>query len=559
MYESTGVLLFPRAFYYEGFDPWTYPLNRGRLAEALLLFGRVRLVTDGFTEIIALVEELGADVLLQLIEDRKLQFILQPYFFAEISGGSIDWDIGSAVLKMFGDVVNGTVVLGEAIQHSLVKSPYDVPDIGPELLGALENTTALVPPSIVGIAKEDLARDLLDSVKMAKHERLLADHFGKECPIQEVFEAREDNGKVSIQMRPAVRDSIDEGQVKQASHGLLMLLEVGQQLAVSAWAGADFVSSNPLFEQVIAVKSGRQDLALMSAATSFAGLTAAMHIMRLPDICFLVNSDLVPLKRAISFGGSQHGKRVREFLVKVGGPQENQDLEKAFFQKFAENLMPTRKLEELAENGLLGSIVFVVGQGLSIANPIVGGAFALAEKGARTAIGKRWKPLPVIKKHLVGNVLARDVDRERDRRFHYPSLDKLASQGYEVAIVREFPESEEPLGEVILAAQEGKMHWHVVVARDRDGAQYLVNAKERQPSSDSASGRLLEMLGSGRLQSAELFFLEGSKQRVAFSVKTAKLTKVIDGDYDEFAQLLEAHPYLLDPDKANETLKTREL
>ena len=557
--QPTDVLLFPRAYYYEGYDPWAYPVNRGRLAEALLLFRRVRIVTDGFTEVIALVEELGANALFRLIESGRLQFVLYPYFFAKISEQSMGWDVGSVVLRHFGDVMDGKATLGEAIQYSLNQAPYDVPALGPELLAALEKTTVIASPEIPGVARTDLARDLSDDSRVVQYECLLENHLGWACPIHAVFGVDGEKDGISLRMRATGHSAPDEAEVEQATRGLLMLLEVGQQLALSAAVGTRFISSNPFFEQIIAVKSKREDIASMSVATSLTGLRAAMRVLQLPDLCFLVNSDLVPFDKAVTFAVSKQGERIREFLATAEGQREDEDLEKAFLATFAENLLPKGRLEELMTNRTIGTIAFAVGQALSFASPFSGIAFALVEEGARVAAQRRWKPLPVIKKHLVGNVLARDVKREQDKKRHYPSLSKLASQGYEVIIVREFPEWEEFLGEVVLAAQKGKMHWHIVVSRGTSGEQYLAEAKEKLPSADTPSGRLLRKLAVGRLQKVVLSFLEGGQQELAFSIQTARASELITGPYKEFARLLEACPHLLNPDKANEVLHTRGL
>lgn len=559
MKAPADILIFPRAYYSEGYDAWTYPLNRGRFVETLLLHGRVQLVTDGFTEIIALVEELGPEGLLDLIESQRLQFVLHPYFFAEISGPKVDWDVGSGVLQHFGNVVNGDASLGDAIQHSLSKTPYDIPDLGPELLVALEDSTLVATPDIPAAAKAELATDLADKDKIAGFERLLEQHLGTGCPIRDVFEVRANGDSVAIRLRRTGRNTLDKAQTEHATRALLLLLEAEQQLALSASTGAGFVSTNPLFEQILTVKSGREDLVLMSTTGSITGLKAATRILQLPDVCFLVNSNLIPFERAVNFTNSRHGKRLREFFASVDGSQSDCDLEKAFLEIFARSLMPQGRMEELAAGKGTGNVVFVLGAGIGVANPIAGIAFALLEKGVRVVASRRWKPLLVLKRHLIGTVLARDVERERDRTVHYPSLHKLASQGYEVVIVRDFLDSDEALGEVILAAQQGKMHWHVVLPRGDSGAQYLADARSQLPADDTLAGILLRELAVGRLERVDLAFLEGAEQTISFSIRRADSLERVEGSYEEFARLLATLPYLLKPDKVNTELHTREL
>jgi len=389
MKAPADILIFPRAYYSEGYDAWTYPLNRGRFVETLLLHGRVQLVTDGFTEIIALVEELGPEGLLGLIESQRLQFVLHPYFFAEISGPKVGWDVGSGVLQHFGDVVNGEASLGDAIQHSLSKTPYDIPDLGPELLVALEDSTLVATPDIPAAAKAELATDLADKDKIAGFERHLEQHLGTGCPIRDVFEVRANGDSVAIRLRRTGRNTLDKAQTEHATKALLLLLEAEQQLALSASTGTGFVSTNPLFEQILTVKSGREDLVLMSTTGSITGLKAATRILQLPDVCFLVNSNLIPFRRAVNFTNSRHGKRLREFFASVDGSQSDCDLEKAFLEEFARSLMPQGKMEELAASDCARNVVFALGTGISVANPIAGIAFALLEKGARVVASRR--------------------------------------------------------------------------------------------------------------------------------------------------------------------------
>jgi len=553
------ILLFPRAYYSEGYDAWTHPLNRGRLAEALLLHERVSLVTDGFTEVVALVEELGPEGLLSLIERQRLRFVLQPFFFAEISGPELDWDIGSGVLQHFGDVLNGVASLGDAIQHSLEKTPYDIPDLGPELLRAIQDSTWVVTPDVPGAAKAELATDLADEGRAASFERLLEQHLGAACPITDVFEVRVGGDAAGIHLRRLARDTAEQAKAKRATNGLLLLLEAELQLALSAAVGARFVSTNPLFEKILTAKSGEDGLVGLSGTPSVAGLKAATRILQLPDICLLVNADLIPLERAVGFADSQHGQSLRGFFAGIAGAQSDPEVEKAFLAAFAAALLPHGKMEELAASGGVGNVLFVLGAGVGFANPIAGIAFALLEKGARIAASRRWKPLLVLKRHLVGSVLARDVERERDRAVRYPSLSKLASQGYEVVIVRDFPDSDEALGEVVLAAQAGKMHWHVVLPRTDAGAQYLSDARNRLPGEDTMSGILLRRLAVGRLQRVDLAFHDEAEDTISFSIQRASTLERVEGTYQQFAKLLAALPYLLKPDKVNTTLHTRAL
>jgi len=558
--DPADVLIFTRGYYNEGYDIWTHPLNRGRFVEALLLYERVHVVTDGFTEIIALVEELGCEGLLRLIESHRLQFVLFPYFFAEISGPDVDWDVGSCVLRHFGDVIDGNASLRDAIQQSLERTPYDIPDIGPELLSAVEDSTLIASPDIPAAAKRELAVDFAHKDKAAHLMKLLEHHMGKACPIGDVFEVEDDANPATVQVRRKGRGRFDDAQAKHAMEGLLLVLEAEQQLALSASTGALFLSTNPLFEQVLTVKSGEPKLSLTSSADSVAGLTAAARILQLPDLCYLVNSDLIPFGRAVEFASSRHGRRLREFFADITKSQSDPDVEKAFLEVFAKSLLPQGKLEELAANAGIGNVLFVLGTGVAFASPIAGIAFSLLEKGARIAASRRWQPLLVLKRHLLGTALTRDMDRERDRSIHFPSLKKLASQGYEVVIVREFPDWEDALGEVILAAQKGKMHWHVVLPRHGDeGAEYLAAAANRLPAEETLEGILLRKLAVGRLVRVDLSFLERGKQMIHFAIERADGIEVVEGPYAEFGHLLSSVPYILRPDKANTELHTRVL
>lgn len=553
---ETSTLLFSRAYGYEGFDEWSYPVNRGRLAEALLLNDKVLLHTTGFTEMRALVEELGSRFLNGLLASGRLQFILYPYCFGQLSTEQIPLDIGAVVVVMFENVIKRKIGLDQAIQERLFQTPYEIPDLGPDLLDTIVETTLLAPSEISSIAEQDLAADLLDDHKASEYERVLQDHLHRPYPIRDLFRVQERRDKLVITPQGDMRDPDSRERVRLVAPGLVLLLETAQQVALATWAETDIILTSPLFSAILAAKHEREDLSQVSAANSMVGLETAMGILRLPDLGFLVNRDLVSLEDAISFSNSRNGKRVRSFLREVGSSAASGDLQTEYSAALVENLMPRGKLQQLANSGGLGTVVFAVLQGISFLNPIAGLAASVAEKAAKTAVSREWKLLPVIKKHLVGSVLARDLEREKDRKICYPSLEKLSSQGFAVVMVRWFRESREKAGEVILSAEGGKKRFHVVAKGDRQGEEYLQKAEEMLPDPNSLSGKLLRMLAIGRLVSAELSFGESRQRRIVFIVKSREGTTKVEGDYTQFKELLGVLPHLIDPDKANDALNT---
>lgn len=475
--DKHSALLFSRAYSYEESDVWSHPVNRGRLAEALLLTDTVLVHTNGFSEIQALVEELGSQYLLELIRAGRMRFLLCPYFFGRIRTPLIPWDICFMVNMAFEGVVEGRASLSEAIQGRLSKIPYEIPDLGPDLMEAIEDSTLVVPSDIPRTAKHQLLCEFLDDRMAAEYERLLEKYLRKPYPVREVFNIVDAGGTYDVIPKGDMRDPTTREQVERIGDGFALLLEARQQSVLYAWAGTDIVLTSPLFSEILSVESGNQDVKAILAADSEVGLNLATAVLKLPDVAFLVNRDLLSLKRVVHFSTSKNGSRVRNVLRAVVDGKGGSGLVQRYAAAFFDDLLPSWRLQKLASSGLLESVAFVTGQAIGVLCPPAGIVVAVAEKATRRAIGGRWRILPVIKRHLVGKVLTRDVERERDRRVCYPNLDRLREQGFHATKVLWLDGEDQRLGEVLLDAEQGRKRIHVVVRRDEYGEDYLRRAE----------------------------------------------------------------------------------
>jgi hypothetical protein len=409
------ALLFSRAYSYEEYDVWSHPVNRGRLAEALLLSDRVFVHMTGLAEIQALAEELGSVQLLELVEAERVQFLLCPYSFARIRTQDRPWEIGFMADVAFLDVLEGRRRLGEVIQDKLSRVSYEVTDLGPDLVAALEETTLIADSDIPSTARRQLLQEFLDTRMGGEYERLLEKYLGGLYPVREVFRIEQAGDTCTISPRGDLQDPEVRRRADHVGDGLALLLEARQQSLLYAWAGADVVLTSPLFAESLAVESGSPDIGRILGADLEEGLNLATAVLKLPDVAFLVNRELVPLGHVARFSGSKNGSKVRTlFHEAVDGSGDGRLLQR-HAEALYSDLLPDGGLQRLARSGLLELVVFAATQAIGILCPPAGIAVAVAEKGVRMTVVGRRPVLPVIKRHLVGRVLTRDVERERDR------------------------------------------------------------------------------------------------------------------------------------------------
>ncbi|RLG19574.1 hypothetical protein DRN74_06620 [Candidatus Micrarchaeota archaeon] len=556
---GTRAMLFGRAYMYEGFDPWTYPFNRGRFVEALFLADEVVIHTDGITEIVALVKELGASTIQRLIRCERIRFFLHPEVFCFLRVRGRLRDIGSMTTEPFMLYSEGTISLAEAIHQSLVDWPYDVPDLGPELLQAIEETTVTAPADLSKVIRQEVARDLTNPQTALLYEHILESEFHEPCPLREVFIVEENNGGISLRLRE--NNGKDEDLRNQERHisKALWLFEANRQLALSALAAADFIVTNPFFVRLIQSKTvdSRDALPSLEETNDAKKLRATFSVLHLPDLAFLVNRDLIPLTEAITFVESPHGKRLREFLAHMpsGTDSQREDVEREVLQAYLDNLMVQSVWERLLTRKEVALAEYVLGATLSFVNPFAGLIVSLADLGVRVAIPRTWHPLLVIKNRLVRSVDPRELGKERELQRRYPSLETLTSQGYEVTLVKRYPSEESELGgAVLLDRAGGKMQWKVQVGRDPESLTYLDRAEQLLPEANTVAGRLSRLLAIGELVEVQLEQTPGGGKLYRFRIQVGESIEEISGEETVFGDYLKKRPYLTNLAEAKEKL-----
>lgn len=491
---NTSAILFSNSILAPNYDQVSKPLNIGLLFEALLIVDTVYIHTENFYELIHLLDYLPRNTIYNFLSSKRIKFIYDPLLIGSSKSLSSN-NRNKIVFVSYGNtsisfLTGKKLSEYELLMGHIAEYPYDdYNDLGPELIEAASKQILFAPRNLNIKIKRIAANNLRDLKTVKKINTVINNHLEKDVDLLTQAEILLKNGKSSeLDFTIQVSKECDEKTSKYVIYALRIICEWTKQLLLCKTFETTTILNHPFFADLSAAVS--QDKFFPSTETPIATL---MESIKLPDIQFLLNRDLIAVKDVANFILSKDGHKLKSFIKRVINNDIAGDNKETILKEVIASFHDKTFWEKLNNNKAFKIVKFATGQligGIEVLSTI----FSYANFLSGETIPEGRRPTVILEESFDKKIDKESFKKELAIKFQYPALEKLLNLGYKpTCFIAQ--NTDKSIGVIHLDRDNGNAHFEISLGKDDHAKTYLSKFRKLLNEELNNDASLIELIG----------------------------------------------------------------